>query len=1000
MRLIVRLVEIGRACPDRTAVVVLALLPFLLFAPALLPGRALTPVDQLFLVAPWTAGAPAAPQANPALADVSQVFHPWTLYGAREIRAGRLPLWNPYAYAGVPFLSNPQTAVFFPLTWLSWALPPTLALTLPQVLKLAVAGPAMYWFLRMLAVSPLAAFVGGAGFMLSTTLIAWLPWTYSTTMVFLPILFGLVERLAQRVDRRGVALLALTLGADVLAGYPPSAFHGLLATAAWALVRAPWHTGPIRYFAGLGVAALLGAGLTAVQMLPAFDYMRESAVYFYRSQWTPPLAAGARSALTALMPYFFGAGPQTWSGWQFGIMSTHVGIVLLLALPLALLAWRRSPTMPLAVMAASVAAVHYGAPGIDAFADAPGMALVNKLRLMPLLVFPVCALGALGLDVAANRRAEALSRATPAVRAWFVALVLIGLGAVALVIGDPIVAEMRPSLPAQFLLFLGLVTAAAILLMRWLADGRAGWGVALAAVQVVSLAPVAATYLPVRDARWLYPTPPALTWLQQRAGGARTVMADHVGFLYGIRQASGYDGLTPRRIEQIAGPLGSGNAGLAGFHENVAALHGSEPLAPLSVLFSPVRDLVGIRWIVLGPHAEPPGPGLRLAYDGRDARIFENRAALPRAFVARRARCVEDRAALALLRSRAVDVSTEVLLADCHVPFAAAGAPASQTHARIEVDEADRVVIAASTDAPAWLVLTDTWFPGWSARRDGAEVPILRANHAFRAVALPAGPHRVEFTFRPRGLVTGAGMTLATLSLIVVLLVWHPRVTVAIVLAIVAGASGAEAALPAGPFELSVAPDSVVSGSDVAVTLRTRAHATGRWDHYVVWLYTDRAAFLGPDGQWRPRPVPFRARAAAGESATVTWKNAGPGGEATLALVTVEPGGDPLERLDWRFRPRLATVRIAPPPAPRALPHATLLALGLCAAAAVAIILRWPKDVGRPAMPPTLPDARRAPAKPRLASIVRAALSSPTRPRAAERTRPTSRRPRPADNRP
>jgi hypothetical protein len=967
MRLIAWLAEIGRARPDRTAVVVLALLPFLLFAPALLPGRALSPVDQLFLVAPWSAMAPTPPRPNPALADVAQVFHPWTLYTAREVRAGRLPLWNPYAYAGVPFLSNPQTALFFPLTWLTWVLPPTLALTLPQVLKLALAGPAMYWFLRTLAVSPLAAFIGGAGFMLSTTLIAWLPWTYSTTMVFLPVLFGLVERLAERVDRRRVALLALALAGDVLAGYPPSAFHGLLATAAWAMVRAPWRTGVVRYLAGLTAGASLGAGLSAVQMLPAFDYMRESAVYFYRSQWTPPLVAGARSALTALMPYFFGAGTQTWSGWQFGIMATCVGIVLLLALPLALLAWRRPPTLALAVMAALAAAVHYGAPGVDALADAPGMALVNKLRLMPLLVFPACALGALGVDVVARRTAGLAERSAIAVRAWFVALVLVGLVAVALVIGDPVVSEMRPSLVTQFLAFLVALTVSAVLLLRWLADGRARWGVALAAVQVASLAPMAATYLPVRDVRWLYPTPPAVAWLQQHAAGARAVMADHVGFLYGIRQASGYDGLTPRRIEQVAGPIGSANARLVGFAENVAALHGSEPLAPLSVLFSPVRELIGIRWIVLGRHAAAPAPGLRLAYDGADARIFENPAALPRAFVARRARCVDDRRALALLKSRAVDVRTDVLLADCAAAPAAGGPVASRTDARIEVDEAERVVVAASTDAPAWLVLTDTWFPGWTARIDGAETPIARADHAFRAVPLPAGAHRVEFTFRPRGLVVGAAVSAVALAIALALLVRRPRAAAISVVAVLAAASSAEAALPAPPFELSVAPAAIISGDNVAVTLRPRANASGRWDLYVVWLYSERAAFLGPDGAWRPQPVPFRAGAAAGEASTVTWRNAGPGGEATLALLTVEPGGDPLERLDWRFRPSLATVRIAPVASPRAVPYGTVAALALAASAAIALVL-WPRW--------------------------------PTPPRAVARTRSTSRRPLPADSPP
>jgi hypothetical protein len=108
--------------PDRIAVAVLVLLPFILLSPALIPGHVLSPLDNLFQVAPWQAIAPGKVQANPALDDITQVFHPWVLYGAREIAAGRLPLWNPYAYTGAPFLSNPQTATLFPLTWLAWAL--------------------------------------------------------------------------------------------------------------------------------------------------------------------------------------------------------------------------------------------------------------------------------------------------------------------------------------------------------------------------------------------------------------------------------------------------------------------------------------------------------------------------------------------------------------------------------------------------------------------------------------------------------------------------------------------------------------------------------------------------------------------------------------------------------------------------------------------------------------------------------------------------------------
>jgi membrane protein YfhO len=608
---------------------------------------------------------------------------------------------------------------------------------------------------------------------------------------------------------------------------------------------------------------------------------------------------------------------------------------------------RRSPAVFFAGLLTVVASVHYGVPLLSsAIAYAPGMTLGTNTRLTLLLVFALSALGAFGLDVALRAEPAALRRAFTVVRAWTLALLAAGVLAVWLAGGDPRAALVAPPLFAQYVAYAIGLAAAALLLLRWLGSGDARWGAALAGVQVLSLAPLAATYWPVHDTAWLYPTPPAIAWLRQHAPADRVMIADTVGLLYELRQAHGYDGLTPRRIEDLAGPIGTARPRLDGLLENTLRLHGSEPLSPLAVLLAPTRPVLGVRRLVLAPGTVPPEAGLRLVYDGADARIFEDPGALPRAFVATGARCADDRTALHLLRTRAVDSAHEVLLAGCDAP-PRAGAPATRGEARIVEESTGRVRVSASADGGAWLVLGDTWFPGWRARLDGVDAPIWRANHAFRAVALPPGRHEIEFTFVPRGLFVGMALSVgAALGIVVLLLPWPaaaaPTVATVGAAVIVLGASPAAlAALPAPPFELSLMPATVNGGGSVTVSVTPHGAAAGRpLDAYIVWLDSERAAFLQPDGRWSPRPVPWRAGLQAHERADGVWPGAGPPGSITLALVVVEPGGDPLDRGGWRFRPALATLQVAGPPVQRAWDQVVVPVV--VAALSALLVIGWP----------------------------------------------------------
>jgi uncharacterized membrane protein YfhO len=71
-------------------------------------------------------------------------------------------------------------------------------------------------------------------------------------------------------------------------------------------------------------------------------------------------------------------------------------------------------------------------------------------------------------------------------------------------------------------------------------------------------------------------------------------------------------------------------------------------------------------------------------------------------------------------------------------------------------------------DAPGYLVLADTWYPGWRATVDGAPTEVLRANHAFRAVRLEAGEHVVDMVYRPTSVLVGGAVSLAALALLLV----------------------------------------------------------------------------------------------------------------------------------------------------------------------------------------------------------------------------------------
>ena len=100
--------------------------------------------------------------------DSFRYFYPSVVFLHRELRQGRLPLWNPYQLAGQPYLALHLPAVLYPPNLLFAALlPPVTALEAHAVFHLVVAGLFAWLFARRLGLGPAARLAAVAGYMFS-----------------------------------------------------------------------------------------------------------------------------------------------------------------------------------------------------------------------------------------------------------------------------------------------------------------------------------------------------------------------------------------------------------------------------------------------------------------------------------------------------------------------------------------------------------------------------------------------------------------------------------------------------------------------------------------------------------------------------------------------------------------------------------------------------------------------------------------------------------------
>jgi Bacterial membrane protein YfhO len=699
-----------------------------------------------------------------------------------KMAAGRRewPFWNPYVAAGAPAMTNLVPAFFFPPYALMVALGASVGLKNAYFLFLLWAASVLSaLFLRRHGLSLVASVAGGTMVMVGGAMNQNLGAFAGQTAACVPLALYATRLFFEAPRASRAAGLALTYAVISLASFPPILLGVFGVTAAYGLVAlAVGDCGPGamgRWKAGGWwlAAMLLSVGLVSCYYLPALVLSgavpQVAEIYRTAGLETMPI----RNILQLLSPTLMGgvqvylSAPFASPGW--GAHIPYVGIVCVTAAVLASPRSRQERT--LYVTSAATATVILlklvGAPPVQWVGHLPFFKQIHFAHYLGIVLgFPLVFLAAQGLDSLLRGRTSS--------------------GRLLMALGVPIAATGSLWWIAQRSGAFEVEGASYWVRDWWFLATFSGLVVAaLAAAVGARVAPqlarvrtaVAGLLLGVIVAEGAYnnfrPKPAAWDTFEHPVPYMRVLRKEAAKgrvFGFGVPAANGNEAF---RVFGVDSAMAFNPPRIFELYQRYAApprevfMRMAARLPP-----DPVLDRANVSFVgTYSPAEQIVGEAIARRY----VRRFDNgittlfsRDTPPRFFFSSEYRVMR---APEVLEAIAVAPPDEILLEDDpHVPLA----PNASGDPEVTVDAygLNSFTLVVDAPRPGLVYASESYFDGWSAIVDGIPARILPANYAFRAVAVPAGRSRIEFTYWPPGLSAGlvmSGVSVVVLALLVML---------------------------------------------------------------------------------------------------------------------------------------------------------------------------------------------------------------------------------------
>ncbi|MDI6740267.1 MAG: hypothetical protein QME74_07875 [Candidatus Edwardsbacteria bacterium] len=709
-------------------------------------------------------------------------------------RFGQLPLWFPRVYGGVPTVDPGAADMFYPSTMLLRLLMPAHQMTAwNYFLSVCLAGIGTFLFLRHFKLTGTASLIGAISYMFTGATVslifaghdgkimvaAWLPWMLLA-----------VDQTIQTEKLLWALLAGLVIGCSLQTGHVQMSYYLLLAGLLMAvgrtsvILRRSFSAPRLLRYAGLGaVTVVLGFALYAVQALPIRSYMThsprgEDKGYQYATSYSMP----PEEIVNIAWPEFSGlvdnGSDESPTRWYWGrrdlkLHTEYIGVFPLLLVLIGLAySRRRKLKWFLAALGCCALVVAFG--GFTplyrlVYSLVP---LMSKFR-SPAMIFntfsfamaALVALGAQALIYGDCRKKLTLwlgaaagglllfgvifSAAKDGMTRLLESFAARGWGAQALWNGYP---EMVKGYWIAFLLF--AAAAAMVVLLARRKMPLAWWSLIVVALIFLELWRVDSRFIKlVAPPEQYFAKDEIVSVLEKdttihRVWPLQVHQSGNYLTLFGVQLAGGEHPNPLRRYNEFAGA--TPKRILPDFHnliQHPQFLH-----------------LLGVKYLLTQGPIEHPDFVLHDSCYGGKVRIYRNTKALPRVWLAGNYEVIgRDEQILSRMQRPDFDPAQTVILEQSLPGFPPQ--PKLAGSAEVTRYAPNQVTVAVNAGTPSLLVMSDNHFPAWKAFVDGQPAECYRADYTFRAVAVPAGAHTVEFKFQSGVYNMGKAISLVSLFL-------------------------------------------------------------------------------------------------------------------------------------------------------------------------------------------------------------------------------------------